>query len=145
MMKQLMQRFADNTARIENMVMLAGGVLSENASSDVTDFFCEVEVEEFEGCFGPIPEDIKEALACEDFFEIEGWLLENEKFGFLVEFATPEVKISKSNPQISSYSWSCWTTQWVYGDTLEAAMDKGFAWVDRQRTIDKAEALNRTM
>lgn len=137
-MKALARRFCNSTARLENMVLLAS-VLGEIDSMPevMEDDFLQEDVALMESCFGPMPEEIKEAYESVDYSEFLGWLLDNDRFGFLLKFATP---VMKPHGTGASYSWGHYRMKWVYGDTLDAALDSGFAWVEECRNTEKAEA-----
>lgn len=134
-MKSLARRFYNETARIDAMVLMAS-VLGEIDSMPevMEDDFFQEDAELMGSCFGPMPDEIKEAYESGDYSEFLGWLLDNDRFGFLLKFATP-VRDSNGN----SFSWGCYTMKWVYGDTLDEALEKGFAWVAGQREKEKAK------
>jgi len=139
-MKSLARKFYNETARLENMVLLAS-VLGEIDSMPevMEEDFLQEGIEDMVSCFGPMPDEIKEAYELEDYSEFLGWLLDNDRFGFLLKFATPVMKPSASGNG-ASYSWGHYRMKWVYGDTLDAALDSGFAWVEECRNMEKAEA-----
>jgi len=135
-MKSLARRFYNETTRIDAMVLLASFLGEIDSMPDVMDddFFQE-DIETMESCFGPIPEETKDAYQSEDYSEFLGWLLDNDRFGFLLKFATPVRDCDGTH-----FSWGYYTTKWVYGDTLEAALDSGCCWVAEQREKEKAKA-----
>lgn len=138
-MKALARRFYNSTARLENMVLLAS-VLGEIDSMPevMEDDFLQEDVALMESCFGPMPEEIKKAYESVDYSEFLGWLLDHDRFGFLLKFATPVMKHYPNGG--GAFSWGHYRTKWVYGDTLDAALDAGFCWVEECREKEKAEA-----
>lgn len=66
-------------------------------------------------------------------------------YGFLVLYGTPVFtphRDSSGEWNGGSFSWSYYTTQWFYGETLEETVTKAQAWAEslRQQEIAKAEA-----
>lgn len=137
-MKSLARKFYNATARLEHMVLLASVLGEIDSMPDVMEEdFLREDVDDMVSCFGPLPDEIKEAYESEDYSEFLGWLLDNDRFGFLLKFATPVMKPIGNG---ASYSWGHYRMKWVYGDTLDAALDLGFAWVEECRNIEKAVA-----
>ena len=137
-MKAIRERFYENVARIERCILLAG-VLSEDAFPPDFDELAEGEDwETLERCFGEIPEDVKSDVdKYNDGESLAQWLLENEKLGFLIKMAAPiKTPMGKTG---WTYSWGYYATRWVYGETLEAALDAGFAWVEQLRNKEENE------
>ncbi len=137
-MKKLCQRFYDEAARIEEMVLLAGVLADESLPDTVRDFFEDEEFETIEECFGKLPEHVKEDLEAGDKEALPAWLMDSGKYGFLLKVATPIMTPTGKNS--ASYSWGYYTTKWVYGDTLDVALEAGFAFVAGQRKKEKAKA-----
>lgn len=127
-MKEIMARFEENVARIEKMVWLASG--AAHAIELLEDFLeDENSVKE---CFPDIYDHLIEAVDSRDYGEAELLIKEAGKLGFLLEFATPVMS------RIPGWSWNRYHSSWVYGDTLEEALEKGFAWVAARRSEDKS-------
>lgn len=133
-MQKIMERFEENTARVEKIVWLAAGVLSENSAEDILEDFFKDE-RSVKECFPEIYDHLLEAADDGDYYEIEMLLGDAEKFGFLFELATP---CMTCNGTSLSYSWSSYYKGWVYGDTFDKAVEKGFAWVESRRAEDKS-------
>jgi hypothetical protein len=134
-MKKLLEKFDNATARIETMVLLAGVLVNERLPDPANEFFEDEDFEIIEGCFGPLPEYLKGEIAGGDIEGVPEWLVRSNKLGFLVQFATPIMTPSGNNS--ASYSWGYYTAKWVYGDTLNAALKAGFAWVKEQRKKER--------
>lgn len=138
-MKTLAKRFYNATARIEHMVLLASVLGEIDSMPDVMeDDFLQEDLEVMLSCFGPMPAEIREAYESEDYSEFLGWLLDNDRFGFLLKFATPVMYNHDSGG--ATFSWGHYRTHWVYGDTLDAALDAGFCWVEECRAKEKAKS-----
>lgn len=132
-MEALADKFFKKTARIENMVLLAGVLPCDSFPDTLRDFFQEEEPAGIKECFGDIPDDIMDEL--EDNEEaVAQWLIEQRKLGFLVQIATPT---RRWRGDVATYSWGSYYTKWVYGDTLDAALDRGFSWCEEMRAKDK--------
>lgn len=136
-MKALSQRFYEETARIEELILLAGCLGDYSVPQQVEDFFEDKEWDVLQGCFGAIPARIKKDVEAGDNDALLEWLVLGNKFGFLLRMATP---IMTPRDNGASYSWGFYTTHWFYGDTLDAALEQGFEWVAKQREKEKAKA-----
>ncbi|MDD2319148.1 MAG: hypothetical protein PHO83_03755 [Geobacteraceae bacterium] len=137
-MKALSQKFYDETARIEELVLLAG-VLGDYYLPPVVEDFLEEGWPVIEGCFGDIPSHVKADVdELEETDALLEWLLDNNKLGFLLRMATPIMR--HADHGATYYSWGSYSTKWFYGETLEAALDKGFAWVAKRRELEKSAA-----
>lgn len=137
-LRELIDRFDNENARIERMGLLAGMLAQSGLPNDIQELVEGSTVEELEAVFGPIPDFVKEGIEEGADNAVEEWLLEEEKLGFIIEMATP-VKTWR-NDHSATFSWSQYYTQWVYGDTLEEALEKGFTWVEECRAKDKKKA-----
>lgn len=67
-------------------------------------------------------------------------------YGYLVKYATPELtpyRDSGGEWNGGSFSWSYYSTQWFYGETLEETVGKALSWAEARRAaeIAKAEAM----
>ena len=137
-MKRLCVRFDDATARIDRTIMLAGAIGDNAMAEDAEEFFRDEDFETIEGCFGPLPSWVKEGIEADDIEAVIEWLFREEKLGFLIKVATPIMEVTGENS--FRYSWGRYTYKWVYGDTFNAAVRQGFAFVRKQRSKEKAKA-----
>lgn len=138
-MKELFERLDVATARMDQVISIAGaiggasgaiaGPLGELLEED-DDTLCK--------CFGKLPEWLTDELgtggAGEAFTE---WALRENKLGFAVQIATP---VMEHHEDGSTYSWGYYRTKWVYGDTFEAATNAGLAWVADERESEKKKS-----
>lgn len=135
-MKELFERFDEATARLEQVISIAGAIggACGDVARPLTDLLEEDE-DTLRKCFGDLPEWLIEELdsraAGEAFAE---WALRENKLGFVVQIATP---VMEHHGDSSSYSWGYYRTAWVYGDTFEDAVNAGLAVVAEQRTSEK--------
>jgi len=53
-------------------------------------------------------------------------LMDNDKSGFLVKFATPVPQNIKDGSH--SMSWGYYAAKWIYADTYQEACEKALAW-----------------
>ena len=137
--QQLLERCEQEQARIEDIIWLAGAMahvesLPERLSDD---FMSDNENDDLIRMFDYIHPDIFEEIADGDFWPLAEWLFDRGKIGFCVKMATPEFKYSKSGKS-ARFSWGCHYYQWVYGETLEDAIEAGFQWVASRRKKEKA-------
>lgn len=71
-------------------------------------------------------------------------------YGFLVQYGTPVFtphRDSGGDWNGGSFSWSYYSTQWFYGETLEETVSKALSWTEacRAAEITKAEAMEAEM
>lgn len=141
-MSDLFDRFNNAPARIEVILFIAGMINSEGSLPDpLDDLLADSTEKELKECFPGMPDHILEALELrhargEAFSE---WALESGTLGFLVQFAAPVIR-SCGGPGAFSYSWGHYYTKWVYGDTFDLALERGFEWVQQMREKDLAKA-----
>lgn len=132
-MRALLERFDNDTARIDNFILLASVLAQGDSVPEVMEnFLQDADEKRLSELFGPVPEYLKEDIEAGNDEAIMEWLYESGRFGFLIEFATPVMTPSGSGTG-ARYSWGHYRMQWVYGDTLDAALDAGFAWVAGMR------------
>lgn len=140
MSRAILNKLDDANARIERSIFLAGALAAMGAfPEDLDDYFDDLEVEDINACFGEIPEYVD--VETRGYARSDGileWLLNSQKLGFLVQFATPVMTPTGKNSY--SFSWGNYYTKWIYADTIEEAVDKGLAWVKKQRKSDDARA-----
>lgn len=129
-MKKIINRFYDSNSRIEKMFLLAGVLADESMPQDVEDFFTDEDFKTYKEIFGKIPGYVKDDMDDGGSSALPAWLLDTGKLGFLVQFATP---IMKQCGKGATFSWGCYYTKWVYGNTLDEALKSGFKWVQEQR------------
>lgn len=141
-MKKLRIRFEEATARVESMTLLAAVLVDESLPTYLEDFFEDEDIEDLERCFGPLPDYLRDELEERDMGGVVEWLVRNDKLGYLIQFATPVMRPYKlkSGTCGASYSWGHYARRWVYGDTLDAALDQGFEWVKKQREKEVTRA-----
>jgi len=134
-LKKLCSKFCDETCRIEEIILLAGILADYSLPDPARNFFENEEIETIEECFGKLPDYVKEATEEEDIEVITEWLSDSGKYGFLMKIATPIMK--PTGPKSATYSWGYYTAKWIYADTLDAVMNKGFAWVRKRREKER--------
>ncbi len=125
-MSNIVERFADAVARTEEVIFLGGALDLDNAPEALDEFF-EDQVDQLVEIFGA---NASELTGVPEVWEFQQWLIDSDKLGYLVKFATPVMDRSR-------FSWGCYRTRWVYGDTFEAALDAGFAWVESMRDRER--------
>lgn len=139
MSKNLHDKLMAANCRIEKMISLAGafGDLDGDVyvCQELCDFFTDSN-EDIGETFG-VPSEAIESLGNE--FDIYNFLDESEKWGFLIQFATPIMEHSDGDV---SYSWGLCRVRWVYADSFDEAVANGLAWVDSIRALEKAESSN---
>lgn len=133
MTEKLAQRFADQTARIDKVVVLAA--LADSADVEVFEDLLELaEAKDLVRLFG-MPQGMAETMITDgDVQELWDWCATSGRYGFLLGFATPVMK--KRAEGHHSYSWGSFYSHWVYGDTWDEALEAGFAWVDERRAAE---------
>ena len=135
MNKKLVCEIADNSVRAENIFHLGAQCITDEFSwpSELEDLFDDYYEECFEAIGIEPPED-------EDKGYIIDHLLDNEKLGFLVKFAT---KIPRNITDSGfSCSWGMYTTKLIYSDSFEDACRQALKWRDEYIEKKLAEAKN---
>ncbi len=65
--------------------------------------------------------------------EISSYLIEHNKLGFLIQFATP-VPEDTDRPEVVDYyshnGWGYYQTKWIYAETVEDCYILGLKWLD---------------
>lgn len=134
-----LERFENNECRIEKILYLAGMVCDCGTSSAIDDFvdaMCD-DVKSMERIFGKTTDALDSILDDNDTQAFADWLFEQGKLGVIVQFATPVMEIGKS------HTWGYYTTSWLYGETLEEAIENGFKWVESQRENESKKAAKK--
>jgi hypothetical protein len=130
-----MEKLFNETARIEEVIYLAGAISQVDCFPDRLRRFLEGEFEAIDEALGEMPEycdlEADRNLMCEMFFD---WMRDTNRFGYLVQFATPVMRPTGKNSAM--FSWGHYTTTWVYGDTIAEAVRKGMKWVKAQRKLE---------
>lgn len=137
--KAIAQRFAEADLRIEQILYLAG----ENplAASDAFERFVEDHSgKEIRNIFGR--ERLGDWVEDEDEIEPEELLEalhDTGLIGFLVQFGRAVRKYSSPASYFSS--WGTVQLNWIYAETLEAAIRRAHAWNDRMAKRDREKSL----
>jgi hypothetical protein len=127
-------RLFDHSIRFGKMLYLAG-ILSdpENLSDEFSDFLDDIS-------FGDVnPPDGLECLKVEDLDDDTATqlLMENDKFGFLVQAETPVPTYFSDNG--FSSSWGYMRTGWFYGEDLKGLVAQAITWHNEIHEKAKAE------
>lgn len=137
-MKALYEQLFDASARIEQVICIAGAISAEYAISDPLHDLLD-DGDRLLECFDDLPDSLEESLgdssAGDEFAE---WALDSGHLGFLVQIATPIME--HDGDDVVAYTWGCYRTRWVYGETFDAAVTAGLAWVAEQREREKRGA-----
>lgn len=142
MNKQLFEKLLEQTARIQSIIHIGGMVTDGDSLPDAIDDLLEEDDATLEQCFPDMPDWVKQELNDRHmrgsaFVE---WVLQSEKLGFVVQFATPVMRNLGEGSR--SYSWGYYCTHWVYGENLEEAVTKALSWVSdcRAKEMKKQSA-----
>lgn len=134
-MNAILEKLMDASARFEQVIFLAGALAAGDAmSDDLTEFFDYEDIETIENCLGEVPFWVNQ----DETNDIVEWLSNCARLGFLVKFATPVMSPSWNGSR--SFSWGYYSTKWIYAETIDAAVEKGLAWVKECRASEDAEA-----
>lgn len=118
-MPEIIRAFFDSTIRVETLIHI-GTMCMDHAWPRIAEEAFEDDYEDIWKAIGiEPPED-------EDRELISVYLVDNCKKGFLVQFATPMP--DRFNEGGFSFSWSWYTTHWIYDETYEGACKKALAW-----------------
>lgn len=127
------EMFYENAAKIDQIYFVPSFESEREIPEGMHEFFVDSDIDDLVYALGISGEDEIQWLlnSIRNAEYVYEWLTLNNKNGFFVKFATPVM-------DRGTYSWGCYTTQWVYGDTFEEALDKGFAWVELMREKENA-------
>ncbi len=127
---EMYQSFCKETARINKTIYLAASS-GQSMSHDLYEFLTRVRPESIGRCLGEVPPEVFEAIETGNKREmndpVASYLTESGKLGFLLLAATPVMLAP------GFYSWGYERTYWVYGDTMEEAIEEAFKFVSRCR------------
>lgn len=143
MNRQLHEQLADAIARIEKLIHIGGMAVDGDSMPDAIDDLLDEDVQTLLKVFPGMPDWVQDELddrrgRGSAFAE---WVHQEGKLGFLVNFATPVMR-NVHQRGCGSYSWGSYYTNWIYGETMDEAMQLGLAWVQNLR--DKEFAKTRT-
>ncbi len=71
---------------------------------------------------------------------LSDWIRAQGITGWLVQVATPAMTLSGDQMQWRTYSWSHYSTNWIYADTWDAVLVAAHCWVDSQRAGERKRA-----
>ena len=116
--RKIIHEFFERAIRVEKVIHI-GTMCMDDAWPDIA-------AEAFED-----EEGVWAALGIEkpDDVSTEAWseaLQDACKLGFLVQFATPVPEGFYEGGY--SFSWGCYSTQWIYGESFESACNKAKKW-----------------
>jgi hypothetical protein len=135
-MRELAERFFEHSARIDQVILLAA--LADSPDSDAFENFINLsDGGDLVRLFGMSNAQEQELLESEDTDGLWDWCEEHSKLGYLVKFATPAMRPMKSGGFVGS--WGSYYTHWVYADTMDQALEAGFAWVAERRAAEQAK------
>ena len=132
---QLAERFENETARIEELFLLAGMVGSDNMPNQLSEFLADEvdDLGEIMGC--KMPDYVIKGIEAEEWDSFSEFIYSHNKIGYMLKMATPIMQATSANSY--RYSWGYYSTKWFYGDTLEEAIEAGFKWVATRREVGK--------
>lgn len=140
-MKAIFEKLYDATLRMDRVIFLAGAMGGGDVLPDDLDSFLDEDFEGIRECLGPLPDwlegEINAGRHCraEAFSE---WTADEVMFGFIVQFATPVM--TPIGKESHSYSWGYYNTKWLYGNTIDEAVEKGLAWAAERRKAELVKA-----
>lgn len=139
-MKRLLNDFDQATARIEQIIFIAGAIGDGfSISSPLHDLIQDTSDTELKEIFGDIPKHLSDEFdsrnGAEAFAEFAHLY---NKLGFCVEFSTPVMKRTSATSQ--TYSWGHFYSKWIYAETFEDALKKGFEWVAEKRLAEEKKS-----
>lgn len=129
--KEISSLFFENTIRAEMVINFAIQCVGDSFSSDVSESINDdwELIWEQVGCSEPEYRD-DESIA---------WhLFNNNKFGFLIKFATPVPRNFKENG--FEFSWGYYATKWIYAETWDKASQLAVEWAEEYISNKKSES-----
>lgn len=134
MNKEINQQLEDASARIESMLHIGGMVTNIYTIPEALRDMLR-DQEDLAQVIPGVPPEVIEEIDRDDFDAFSEWAIDNDKLGFLVQFATP---VMKHHTTGRTYSWGHYGTRWVYGETLEEAVKTGLEWVAERRIKEQS-------
>ncbi|MBK1613358.1 hypothetical protein CKO44_07725 [Rubrivivax gelatinosus] len=143
-MKSIFEKLNSVEARVEQVIWLAAmlGPIDARVAEPLDKLLSE-DIEQVQAVFPDLPpavaEELEWSLGQEADDAFREWAVEAGRLGFLIQIATPVLTwLDDGHPE--SFSWSCYRTGWVYGDTLDEALAKGLEFVASRRAAEQAKA-----
>lgn len=138
-LQELQQALEAEFIRMEGLVLLAG-MLGEGSdcAGPLADLL-EEDTEQLALCFPGLPAHVLQAddpRALREAFMTWAW--SNSKLGFAINFSRPMK--SRHGDGTMRFSWGIAHTTWLYGDTLDEALERGLAWAAEREAADCAPA-----
>ncbi len=121
---QIASQFYDKSIRAEVVLHLPTMCFDPEAWSDCASEAFAQDADQISTVLG-IPELAEELQN----WEISEWLTTGKRFGFLIQFATPQPEFSAAGEPISA-SWGWMRTTWIYADTYDEACLLAIQWRD---------------
>ena len=138
-MKTIYDRLNDATLRMESMVLLAGMLGDGDSLPDVLSELLEDDPDTLAKCFPDMPKALASCEESDDFKEsFMDWAYRSNKYGFVIQFARPVMDWS-ADGKSAGFSWGYYNTAWLYGDTLEEAVERGLQWAREREAAEKAK------
>lgn len=139
-MHMLTELLSDATARLENIIWLPAAVGEGELTPEPLRELVELSKDQLERCFGTLPDWLLNSIE-NDFgtSSFADWIHEESKYGFAIKMATP---MMSHNAHGSTFSWSVYYTEWVYGETLFDAVITGLRWVAERRSKENGAAVD---
>lgn len=124
---EIIKEFFDESIRVEQLIHI-GTMCADEAWSSIAQFAFDDDHESVWNAIGIEPPDD------DDNESTFMHLMDHLKTGFLVEFATPVPQKIYSDGSFM-FSWSNYTTTWIYDESFEQACQKALEW--RRKFIEK--------
>jgi len=122
---EIVEKCFENLIRVDSVIFLPGVFNCDSLPSGVEDFFESIDEKDFKQIFGQCPKWIKESLESEDYSGILEWLNDNQFYGFVIQVSTP---VMQGDGDSTYFTWGRCYSAWVYGNTIEDAMEAAFTW-----------------
>ncbi|EAT16086.1 hypothetical protein HTZ97_16235 [Desulfuromonas acetoxidans] len=133
---EVAERCYEESLRIGKIIYLAAN--PDQVNDDLAELFEDYE-DTLEEIFGKAPNWVVEENY--DKETLHEWLMQKEKFGFLVHFETPVRKYFSETS--CSFGWGYYSMKWIYSESLEDAIEQGISWAKQQTKEAKQQFLNQ--
>jgi hypothetical protein len=141
-MTKIQERLYEATLRMETIILLAGMVNDGDAIADpLRELLEEEDDDQLQRCFPDMPASLIVQRDDEDAFReaFNWWLTDADKAGFVIRFGRPVMRWNATGDG-ATYSWGNYYTRWLYGDTVEQALQLAEQWAAELDVAGKAEA-----
>lgn len=137
--REITEALFEASVRFDHVIYLAGALSQgDSLPPGLSDFLIEEDGTTIGEALPGLPQSFltEDDDTCREF--VAEWLIDNGRLGFMVQAATPVM--TRMSPTSRHFSWGYYSTQWLYGDTMEEVVSKAVDWARERRDAEDAKA-----